>query len=117
MQLFMLLALFANVFGQVKLRGSIDLSVSSNDESFHWREFTNFQERFSKSYSTIQELETRFEIFRQNFISILSHNADVNQNFTMGVNQFTDLTIYLINCIITISNFFEKYILDNNIFY
>ena len=88
----MLLALFANVFGQVKLRGSIDLSVSSNDESFHWREFTNFQERFSKRNSTIQELETRFAIFRNNFIGILAHNADLSQNFTMGVNQFTDLT-------------------------
>lgn len=92
MQLFMLLALFANVFGQVKLRGSLDLFVSSNDESFHWREFTNFQERFSKRYSTIQELETRFAIFRNNFIGILAHNADLSQNFTMGVNQFTDLT-------------------------
>jgi C1A family cysteine protease len=92
MQLFLLFALFANVFGQVKLRGSIDLSVSSNDESFHWREFTNFQERFSKRNSTIQELETRFAIFRNNFIGILAHNADLSQNFTMGVNQFTDLT-------------------------
>ena len=89
MQFILLFAIFANVFGQVKLRGSIDLS---NEESFHWKEFTNFQERFSKRYSNIQELETRFSIFRKNFIGILSHNADFTQNFTMGVNQFTDLT-------------------------
>jgi hypothetical protein len=93
MQLILLFALFANVFGQVKLRGSRDLSIfNGDDESFHWKEFTNFQERFSKRYSTIQELETRFAIFRKNFIGILAHNADFSQNFTMGVNQFTDLT-------------------------
>lgn len=91
MQLFLLLAFFANVFGQVKLRGSLDLTTI-NDVDFHWKEFGNFQERFSKRYSNIQELETRFAIFRKNFVGILSHNADLTQNFTMGVNQFTDLT-------------------------
>ena len=65
---------------------------SGDEESFHWKEFSNFQERFSKRYSSIQELETRFSIFRKNLISILSHNSDLSQNFTMGVNQFTDLT-------------------------
>ena len=98
MQFILLLTFFANVFGQVQLRGSINLATSNNelassdDESFHWKEFNNFQERFSKRYSTIQELETRFSIFRKNFIGILSHNDDLSQNFTMGVNQFTDLT-------------------------
>ena len=95
MQLILLLALFAGVFGQVNLRGSVEtelITVNGDVESFHWKEFTNFQERFEKHYSNIEELETRFEIFRQNFVGILSHNADLSQNFTMGVNQFTDLT-------------------------
>lgn len=94
LQLFLLFSLFANVFCQSKLRGARDLvTISSIDEeSFHWKEFSNFQERFSKRYSSIQELETRFSIFKNNFIGILYHNADVSQNFTMGVNQFTDLT-------------------------
>ena len=92
MQLFLLFALFANVFGQGQLRGSIDDYIGADDESFHWKEFNVFQERFSKRYSNIEELETRFAIFRKNFIGILLHNADYTQNFTMGVNQFTDLT-------------------------
>jgi C1A family cysteine protease len=93
MQLILILALFYNVFGQGKLRGPLDVTMfNGDDESFHWKEFSNFQERFSKRYSTIQELETRFAIFRKNFVGILAHNADLSQNFTMGVNQFTDLT-------------------------
>jgi C1A family cysteine protease len=40
----------------------------------------------------MEEMETRFAIFRKNIINIIAHNSDANQNFTMGVNQFTDLT-------------------------
>jgi KDEL-tailed cysteine endopeptidase len=89
MQFVLLFAIFACVFAQDNLRGH---NGFSDDESFHWKEFSNFQERFSKHYSNIQELETRFSIFRKNFINILSHNSDLSQNFTMGINQFTDLT-------------------------
>ena len=63
-----------------------------DNEVFHWREFTSFQERFSKLYSSMEEVEYRFSVFRQNLVTILTHNADLSQNFTMGVNQFTDLT-------------------------
>jgi KDEL-tailed cysteine endopeptidase len=57
-----------------------------------WRQFTNFQERFRKRYEDIEELETRFKIFRSNLRNIILHNLDYTQNFTMGINQFTDLT-------------------------
>jgi KDEL-tailed cysteine endopeptidase len=93
MQFTLLLALFVNVFGQSRLRGNIDHSLSSQfDDTFHWGEFTNFQERFEKRYDSMEEMETRFAIFRKNMINIIAHNTDANQNFTMGVNQFTDLT-------------------------
>ena len=63
-----------------------------NDESMHWKEFSFFQEKFEKHYNSLEELETRFAIFRKNFIEIVEHNNLLDQNFTMGVNQFTDLT-------------------------
>lgn len=37
-------------------------------------------------------METRFQIFRTNLRNIILHNLDNTQNFTMGINQFTDLT-------------------------
>lgn len=91
MQLFLLVAFFVNVFSQTSLRGSVSLNLYE-EETFHWKEFNIFQEKFNKRYSTMEELETRFSIFRKNFAGILVHNEDLNQNFTMGVNQFTDLT-------------------------
>ena len=62
------------------------------DESDEWKQFSNFQERFNKRYENIQELEVRFKVFRENLRNIILHNLDIRQNFTMGINQFTDLT-------------------------
>jgi len=91
LKLFFLCVSFFTVFAsENNLRGR---KISSFlDETDEWKQFTNFQERFSKKYESIQELESRFQIFRSNVRNIIIHNLDMNQNFTMGVNQFTDLT-------------------------
>lgn len=85
-------SLFYTVFSQNSLRGSLKPVIIDNEDYFHWKEFTNFQERFSKTYSSLKELEERFNIFKENYINIINHNSDVTQNFTLGINQFTDLT-------------------------
>ena len=64
----------------------------NNEDLSIWEKFIHFQERFSKSYDTIEELDHRFHVFRDNVHAIITHNSDQTQNFTMGVNQFTDLT-------------------------
>lgn len=88
LRLVLLAATFVAVYGADSLRGSSSF-LNENDE---WKQFTNFQDKFSKKYENIQELETRFKIFRENFRNIVIHNLDRSQNFTMGINQFTDLT-------------------------
>jgi C1A family cysteine protease len=82
------------VFGQPQQNVVFNSSiVEENDyELFHWNQFTTFQKRFSKSYATFQELETRFNIFKTNLQQIIAHNLDTSQTFTMGINQFTDLS-------------------------
>ena len=65
--------------------------ISSQQDT--WSQFKGFQQRFNKYYDSLQELEIRFTIFQTNLLSIISHNLDPNHNFTMGVNQFTDLTV------------------------
>lgn len=57
-----------------------------------WSQFENFIGRFSKQYDSLEQIRERFYIFKQNLATIVKHNLDNTQNFTMGINQFTDLT-------------------------
>jgi C1A family cysteine protease len=90
-RLFLLVTSFLSVFSAESNLRKRELSTFLND-SDEWKQFSNFQERFSKKYETIEEMETRFQIFRSNLRNIILHNLDHIQNFTMGINQFTDLT-------------------------
>lgn len=73
----------------VLFMASLLFASSSMSENVDW---VQFQERFSKKYHSIQEYEYRFNVFLSNLQTIVQHNLDHTQNFTMGVNQFTDLT-------------------------
>jgi C1A family cysteine protease len=53
-------------------------------------EFGKFVETFKRTYSQ-EEAATRFQIFQENYKIIKEHNAK-GLEWTMGVNQFTDLT-------------------------
>ena len=57
-----------------------------------WNQFTNFQNNFGKKYANLEEFEFRFQVFRENLRNIVVHNLDNTQNFTMSVNQFSDLS-------------------------
>lgn len=61
-------------------------------DHFVWEHFTSFQERFNKRYENFEIMRERFDIFRTNWLDIQRHNGDSSQNFTKGINQFTDLT-------------------------
>jgi C1A family cysteine protease len=67
-------------------------AANTKPNTNEWSQFNAFLERFNKKYEGIYELESRFQIFGANLRTILAHNLDTRQNFTMGVNQFTDLT-------------------------
>ena len=87
---FLLAISFFCVVTSEGLRGNVmNNFLSDNDE---WKQFSNFQDKFVKKYDNIDQLETRFQIFRTNLRNIIIHNMDHSQNFTMGINQFTDLT-------------------------
>jgi C1A family cysteine protease len=87
--LFVIATLFTSVSGVSLRKRELTTFLTESDE---WKQFSNFQERFSKRYESLEETETRFQIFRSNLRNIILHNLDHTQNFTMGINQFTDLT-------------------------
>lgn len=87
--LFVIASILTTASSESLRKRELNTFLNEGDE---WKQFTNFQERFSKRYETIEEMETRFQIFRANLRNIVLHNLDHTQNFTMGINQFTDLT-------------------------
>lgn len=89
--MFPVLFLLFSITSITKISNAQFLRGSTNNDD-PWKQFTAFQDKYHKVYSSIQELETRFDIFSQNLLQIRSHNADQTQNFTLGVNPFTDLT-------------------------
>lgn len=67
-----------------------------------WTMFEEFKEKFDKKYSSLEELETRFAVFRENMKTIQEHNSGLhNYNYSLGMNAFSDLTE---------SEFKEKYV-------
>lgn len=75
-------------FAQV-LSSEFELNLENID---YWKSFTGFQKRFNKFYDSEKELTERFEIYKENMISIIKHNLDKTENYTLAVNKFTDLT-------------------------
>lgn len=90
-QLFFVLFLFT-----INVNGNLLRGFHTQDEksifSDEWRQFTDFQNRFNKRYDTFEELQSRFSVFVSNLKDIVEHNMITNRTFSMGVNQFTDLT-------------------------
>jgi len=68
---------------------STDLNLTEQQE---WNEFLHFQNKYDKYYDSLDQFEARFEIFRDNLQTIISHNLQNKYNFTLEVNHFTDLT-------------------------
>jgi C1A family cysteine protease len=87
--IFVVASFFAGVTSQSLRKRELNTILNESDE---WKQFSNFQERFSKNYKSIEEVEYRFNIFSENLRAIVLHNLDTTHNFTMGINQFTDLT-------------------------
>ncbi len=54
--------------------------------------FMHFLAKYGKMYATKSDLNTRYTIFSENYDKIQEHNSAPIERFTMGVNQFTDMT-------------------------
>lgn len=93
-QLFFVLFLFTINVNAITLRGfhTQDMEEEVGIFADDWSKFTEFQSRFNKKYETFEEVQNRFSIFVSNLRDIVLHNINSNRTFSMGVNQFTDLT-------------------------
>jgi len=69
------------------------LALAFASEHLLEKEFYEFKQMHKKNYSTFEEHEKRFEIYKANKIKIQAHN-DAKRNWKMAMNQFGDMTGY-----------------------
>ena len=60
-------------------------------------EYFKFVAEYGKQYASKEHMDERFAIFKDNYYKIQNHNDHIDEEgrsppFTMGVNQFSDLT-------------------------
>jgi C1A family cysteine protease len=67
-------------------------SANNIEEQYDLSQFKLFQKLFNKVYPTLEDFHYRFSVFRENLRAIVLHNLEPGTNFTMGVNNFSDLT-------------------------
>merc|ERR1712045_825086 len=73
------------------LAAAASVSAITVEES-HIARFNNWKLEHSKVYQSIEEEQARIEVFLRNHKTIEAHNADSTQTFTMGHNEFSDMT-------------------------
>lgn len=66
-------------------------NIDLDSESDIQRAFSQFMIDFSKSYDNDEKIH-RFSIFKDNLKHIFNTNSDSSLTYTLGVNQFADLT-------------------------
>ncbi len=57
-----------------------------------WDKFIDYFTEYNRYYNSFTEVTDRFNIFHDNLYFINDHNANANSSFTLGINQFTDMT-------------------------
>ena len=79
-------------------------SQESSFEEDRLRAFRDFKVKYRKSYANLKENAFRFGVFSKNLDLIEEHGARPGQTFTVGVNEFADLSY---------SEFQSKYLMGN----
>lgn len=65
--------------------------TKASDAAVYSQEFHNFVTKFGKSYKDKDEIDKRFNIFKENLKQINIHNSQ-NLSYRKGINKFSDLT-------------------------
>ncbi|KAJ3678419.1 hypothetical protein LUZ60_002222 [Juncus effusus] len=78
---------------------SSDFSILKNPETPLLRSehelrqlYDSWRAKHAKSYNALDELETRFAIFKDNVLFVDAHNAKPDRTYSLGLNRFADMT-------------------------
>ncbi|RCV44261.1 hypothetical protein SETIT_9G359300v2 [Setaria italica] len=72
--------------------GGVDDEVDAGGDKLMMGRFLRWQAAYNRSYPTAEERERRFQVYRRNMEHIEATNRAGNLTYTLGENQFADLT-------------------------
>jgi len=92
--------LVISIFAYLYASRAFPLVVIGGNNKFHIQEriltdeeaFHRFLTTYKKGYSSMEEYNERFSVFKENYDRILKHNKDSQQMHTLKLNEFADLT-------------------------
>ena len=64
----------------------------STEDNDYVVEFTKFNSKFNKDYNSLKDKALRFSVFKDNLDLVRNHNKKDSTSYTLGINQFADLT-------------------------
>ena len=65
------------------------VSTETNDSEL---EFNEFNAKYKKHYNSLSDKALRFSVFKDNLNLIRTHNKKQAPSYTLGINEFSDLT-------------------------
>lgn len=87
------------IFGLMVVTGALLYFASQNgkvdtglDRTEVISEFASFRSQFRKEYFSMSEMEYRLRVFEETLAMVRKHNADPSNTYTLGINQFSDMT-------------------------
>lgn len=64
----------------------------SEEEAEIMRAYVQFIAEYGRSYATKEHASEKYEVFKRNYQTIKVYNKEQRFPFTLGVNQFADIT-------------------------
>ena len=72
--------------------GDAAAAAAGGDDRLMMGQFLRWQAEYNRSYPTAEERQRRFQVYRRNIEHIEATNRAGNLTYTLGENQFADLT-------------------------
>jgi hypothetical protein len=78
--------------GAVALFAGAASAIEALSEDAYKSLFSQFRQKFSRNYDATKDEDQRFKNFKSNVDFIREHNANTQNTFKCGMNEFGDLT-------------------------
>jgi cathepsin L len=78
------------LIASILLLGALVSAANLSERDFQ-AEFSSFVKKYNKAYKH-EDFFNKYNVFKTNLIKIMEHNENSDAGYTVGINEFADLT-------------------------